>query len=973
MKKQKLSIVLGTVPKTASDSQSEEDIFYPGDVVAGQVTYNPTSNLKYCCIKIRFTGTVETKVSKTQDQVYVINQQSVLLGNANHESEYVLDEGEYAWSFEFALPMQHIPSAGKYRHGSVKYTLVAIITSKGFLGGMQEQKCVKQIIIRDLINCTAAPHSDSVQQSESFNLKPKTNKPKNVVSATVQLARSAFLPGQQLKVDVNFVHPIGFNRNPACWIQLVRKERYQAADNIKEYTHVVAQSSHAIKIDHEDKTGFVKAFLEIPKDSLYTTSTTKILTVNYHLHVLSDMRVKTGMFEGRNPAKITKKLREKLKSAQAGLETEIPITIGTLADVNHAPRVAKLTTLTASSTISPSSSVAASSSGFGFNSAPTLTSSSTISVPASTSGTSNASITMTPTLEPVVPPLPPPKDGYSAHKGSPKYTPQVDLFQGASSSSSSAVPSHTITGKGKRVEQVAAHVQGSSSSSSASSSSATSPRSVGTSSFSLQPILNALPDSCPSAVTSGSIPNGGTSKGINPAGRRSSHPTLSAAQSSQLSDHPTLPHSPAPQYHTLPSRQIQYATPLGQQNPVSATRTTTAIPSANLLPRFHTQPHPSQSSQPSPPSQPSQPSYASQPSVHPLPPLVPRFISVGELPHSSQPLQPPYPPQANGTQGHTYVFPPAATLNMRPLPVAPRPSLQPSRSALSVPLMAAPGHSMDPQAHMAPPRPPPKPTTSQASPLAQPTPHGAGYHHASATSASVPGSYGRPGPNLPRMASTPDIAYGYGHAGGHYPADNKTPPSPVPVVIDPPFQVAMTHRESPTAPRAIDLGYGPASPGLDGPRSPFSNTVVVHPTMTSPAPVHPINASPAPHALSSSQPRHQPSGGDYFTVTSLAPAPAPVMMSHTANVAMAPASAPRFSLVFGTSSNSSTAPSTPIGMAGAPMVTTAAAAMAPVPTRVAAANGSPTGMVVMSSLHDGRHMGVAPPYAPSAANGHRTV
>ncbi|KAF9168324.1 hypothetical protein DFQ26_009543 [Actinomortierella ambigua] len=340
MKKQKLSIVLGTVPKASSDMLSQEDVFYPGDVVTGMVTYNPTSNVKYCCVKIRFTGTVETKVSKIQDQVYVINQQSVLLGNANHENEYVLDEGEYSWPFEFTLPMQHIPSAGKYRHGSVKYTLVAILSSKGFLGGMQEQKSVKQINIRDLINCTAAPHVDPVQNSASFNLKPKTNKPKNVASATVQLGRSAFLPGQQLKVDIKFVHPAGHSRHPACWLQLIRKERYQAGENVKEYTHVVAQSCHAININREDKMGCLKSFLEIPKDCLYSTSTTKILTVHYHLLVLSDLRTKTGMFEGRNPSKVTKKLRAKLQSAPGGLETEIPITIGTLADVNHAPRVA---------------------------------------------------------------------------------------------------------------------------------------------------------------------------------------------------------------------------------------------------------------------------------------------------------------------------------------------------------------------------------------------------------------------------------------------------------------------------------------------------------------------------------------------------------------------------------------------------------------------------------------------------------
>ncbi|KAG0022048.1 hypothetical protein BGZ82_011122, partial [Podila clonocystis] len=91
-----------------------QDKFYmPGDTITGNLTFNTSSSIKYTCIKIRFVGLASTKLAKTSEEVYVLNQQAVVLGNPNNAEESVLPEGKHSWPFEFAVPLQHIPSSGK--------------------------------------------------------------------------------------------------------------------------------------------------------------------------------------------------------------------------------------------------------------------------------------------------------------------------------------------------------------------------------------------------------------------------------------------------------------------------------------------------------------------------------------------------------------------------------------------------------------------------------------------------------------------------------------------------------------------------------------------------------------------------------------------------------------------------------------------------------------------------------------------
>ncbi|KAG0064475.1 hypothetical protein BGZ92_005771, partial [Podila epicladia] len=222
-----------------------------------------------------------------------------------------------------------------YRHGSVKYTLTALVTTKGFLGGIQELKVNKVVELKDLINCAQEPYSNSIIVTGSSNTKPATNKPKNFALATITLAKSAYLKGQVISIDIDMSHPNTIQRNPGCWIQLLRMENYHAGEQSKEYTHVVASSTHAIEMDL--KHGKILTELTVPEDSIATMSTTKIISIEYKLQILFDMRLRTGFLEGRNRRTVNKKLRAKITGKPGGFEVEVPVVIGTLFDSSHVP------------------------------------------------------------------------------------------------------------------------------------------------------------------------------------------------------------------------------------------------------------------------------------------------------------------------------------------------------------------------------------------------------------------------------------------------------------------------------------------------------------------------------------------------------------------------------------------------------------------------------------------------------------
>ncbi|KAF9163546.1 Arrestin domain-containing protein 1 [Mortierella sp. AD011] len=356
----KLVIVL--VEDTHQETKPDTVEYMPGDTIAGHLTFNTNSSLKYTCIKIRFVGTVSTKVAKASEEVYVLNQQVALLGNPNNAEEFTLPEGKHSWPFEFLVPLHHIPSSGKYRHGIVKYTLFATISSKTFLGGMQDVKANYVVQVKDLVNCTIQPYSEPITVNGSSNTKPDSNKPKNLASATVQLSRSAYLKGQPLHLSINMAHPRSIQRDPGCWIQLLRKESYNAGKEVKEYSHVVASATYAVNIESGTNTGTILADLTIPDKAIPSMTTTKIVSIQYYIVILFDMRPRTGFMERRSRRTVNKKLRSKLLDAPGGFEVEIPIVIGTVSDIHHQHRpspfsrdVASLTTAASNLSISDAS------------------------------------------------------------------------------------------------------------------------------------------------------------------------------------------------------------------------------------------------------------------------------------------------------------------------------------------------------------------------------------------------------------------------------------------------------------------------------------------------------------------------------------------------------------------------------------------------------------------------------------------
>ncbi|ORZ23918.1 hypothetical protein BCR41DRAFT_384983 [Lobosporangium transversale] len=319
---------------TDADGKPVIHHYMPGDTISGHLGFKNSSNLKYTCIKIRFVGLISTKVAKTSEEIYVLNQQVVIHGNANNTEVFVLQQGKHDWPFEFLIPLQHIPSSGKYRHGTVKYTLTATITSKSFLGNMQETKTNYIVHVKDLINCLVEPYSTPISIVGSSNTKPDTNQPENLAIATVQLSRSAFLKGETLSVEIDLSHPKKLQRDPGCWVQLIRNEKYHAGEQTKEYSHVIASSTHAISLER-DKTGKILAELIIPDDTPPTMSTSKIMSIQYLVFILLDMRPKTGFLERKNRRNANKALRTKLLAAPGGFDLKIPIHIGTLADAQH--------------------------------------------------------------------------------------------------------------------------------------------------------------------------------------------------------------------------------------------------------------------------------------------------------------------------------------------------------------------------------------------------------------------------------------------------------------------------------------------------------------------------------------------------------------------------------------------------------------------------------------------------------------
>ncbi|KAG0207591.1 hypothetical protein BGX33_006763 [Mortierella sp. NVP41] len=229
--------------------------FRPGDTFTGKVNFNTSASLKYTCIKVRFVGLVSTKVAKAIEEVYVLNQQTVLLGNPNNATTSVLDEGKHSWPFHFAVPLQHLPSSGKYRHGIVKYTLTAVVTSTKFLGGVQDTKVNKTIDLVDHVH------------------------------------------------DANYSNPV----------------------SIMEYSHVIAASAHAIKIESGSHNGKILAEITLPVDATPTMDTTKIISVQYHIMFLFDMRSQTGFFERRSKKSVNQKLRKKILESPGGFEVDLPI------------------------------------------------------------------------------------------------------------------------------------------------------------------------------------------------------------------------------------------------------------------------------------------------------------------------------------------------------------------------------------------------------------------------------------------------------------------------------------------------------------------------------------------------------------------------------------------------------------------------------------------------------------------------
>ncbi|KAK3827446.1 MAG: hypothetical protein J3Q66DRAFT_320290 [Benniella sp.] len=321
------------------DSSGDDTSGYhlAGDTFGGYVHFATSSSVKYTCLQILFIGLVKSKVAKAQEKIFLVNQQHVLLGSPNNATEYTIEEGKHSWPFQFTIP-QRTPSSGKYRHGTVKYSVLATLTSSGFLGMKNHLKTSQNITIRDLINVKVEPYSLPFIAKGSSNLQPRGNDPKDMATASVKVASSAFLKGQKVHMEIDLYHPSKIRRNPGCFIQLIRKESYNAGDTANEYTDTIASCAEALMVNSPVNTGKIISELTIPDTATPSMKAAKAIQVEYHLNILFDMREKASSLKARHSKTIKVQDRNMLLSTPGCFEIQVPIIIGTLSDSLHRPK-----------------------------------------------------------------------------------------------------------------------------------------------------------------------------------------------------------------------------------------------------------------------------------------------------------------------------------------------------------------------------------------------------------------------------------------------------------------------------------------------------------------------------------------------------------------------------------------------------------------------------------------------------------
>lgn len=101
---------------------------------------------------------------------------------------------------------------------------------------------------------------------------------------------------------------------------------------MREYSHVIAASAHAIKIESGSHTGKILAEITLPVDATPTMDTTKIISIQYHILFLFDMRSQTGFFERKSKKTVNQKLRKKILDSPGGFEVDLPIIMDIVAE-----------------------------------------------------------------------------------------------------------------------------------------------------------------------------------------------------------------------------------------------------------------------------------------------------------------------------------------------------------------------------------------------------------------------------------------------------------------------------------------------------------------------------------------------------------------------------------------------------------------------------------------------------------------
>ncbi|KAJ3096652.1 Arrestin domain-containing protein 4 [Phlyctochytrium planicorne] len=109
-------------------------IFLPGQRLEGHVCLNVTEPITVRILRVRFSGTVSTRLSRKEHSLssgssttVLFKELQTMLGSPGEDERVRLEPGEYVYPFSFRVPLTSLPASFEGNFGRVKYEITAIL------------------------------------------------------------------------------------------------------------------------------------------------------------------------------------------------------------------------------------------------------------------------------------------------------------------------------------------------------------------------------------------------------------------------------------------------------------------------------------------------------------------------------------------------------------------------------------------------------------------------------------------------------------------------------------------------------------------------------------------------------------------------------------------------------------------------------------------------------------------------------